>query len=71
MDLLGDACQVDDHFDSVGGGVNLGEIGARFASNVQWAWKSFWAHPMKLLGNVGQMEARFNLFGGSVDLDTR
>jgi hypothetical protein len=71
LDLLGDAGQVDDRFDSVGGGVNLDEIGARFASNVQWAWKSLWAHPMKLLGNVGQMEARFNPFGGSVDLDTR
>jgi hypothetical protein len=39
MELLGDAGQVEDCFDLDGDGVNLGEIGARFASNVPWAWK--------------------------------
>jgi hypothetical protein len=34
-----------------------------------YAWKSFWAHPMELLGDVGQMEAHFGLFGYSVNLD--
>jgi hypothetical protein len=28
-------------------------------ANVPRAWKSFWAHPMVLLGDVGQVEARF------------
>jgi hypothetical protein len=50
--------------------VNLGEIGARFVLNVPWAWKSFWAYPMELLGNVGQI-AHFSPFGGSVNLDIR
>jgi hypothetical protein len=32
------------------------KIGARFASNVPLAWKSLWAHPMVLLGNVCQVK---------------
>jgi hypothetical protein len=80
MELLGDVGQVEDHFESVGDGVNLGKIGAQFAPNVPWVWKSFGAYPMELLvllypmellGNVGQMEARFGLFGGFVNLNTR
>jgi Fe-S-cluster-containing dehydrogenase component len=35
------------------------------------AWKSFWPHPMELVGNVGQMEAHFSLFGDNVNLDAR
>jgi hypothetical protein len=30
-----------------------------------------WAHLMELQGDVGQMEARFNLFQDSVNLDAR
>ena len=33
------------------------------------AWKSFWAHPMVLLGDVSHVEARFGPFGDSVNLD--
>ena len=33
--------------------------------------KSFWAHPMVLLANVGQEEARFDLSGDSVNLGAR
>jgi hypothetical protein len=40
------------------------KIGARFGPNVPRAWKSSWAHPMELLGDVG-------LFGDSVNIDTR
>jgi hypothetical protein len=32
------------------------------------AWKSFSAHPMVLLGDMGQVQARFGLFGDSVNL---
>jgi hypothetical protein len=71
MELLGDVGQVEDCFDSVGDSVNLGEIGAWFALNVPWTWKSFWAYLMELLGNVGQMETCFGSFGGSVNLNTR
>jgi hypothetical protein len=34
-------------------------------------WKSFWAHPMELLGGIDQLEARFSLFGDSVRPDAR
>jgi hypothetical protein len=34
------------------------------------AWKSFWAHPMVLLCDVGQVEARFGAFSDSVNLGT-
>jgi hypothetical protein len=46
-------------------------IGARFASNVQLAQKSLSVHPMELLGDAGQVEAHFGLFGDSVNLGTR
>jgi hypothetical protein len=39
--------------------------------NIPRAWKSFWAHPMELLGDVGQVEARFDPFGDSVNLGAR
>jgi hypothetical protein len=50
--------------------VNLGEIGAQFMLNVPWAWKSFWAYPMELLGNMGQI-ACFGPFGDGVNLGIR
>jgi hypothetical protein len=31
--------------------------------------KSFWTHPMVLLGDEAQVEARFNLFGDSPNLN--
>jgi hypothetical protein len=33
--------------------------------------KSFWEHPMVLLGDVCQVKARFGLFGDSVNLAAR
>jgi hypothetical protein len=31
--------------------------------------KSFWMHPIVLLGDEAQVEARFRLFAGSANLD--
>jgi hypothetical protein len=39
--------------------------------NVPQAWKSFWAHLMELLDDMGQVEARFGTFGDSVNLGAR
>jgi hypothetical protein len=39
--------------------------------NARQAWKSFWAHPMVLLRDVGLVEARLGLLGDSVNLSTR
>jgi hypothetical protein len=33
--------------------------------------KSFWTHPMVFLGVEAEVDARFGLFGDSVDLDAR
>jgi hypothetical protein len=38
------------------------QIGARFAPNVPLALKSFWMHPVELLGDVGLVECRFGPF---------
>ena len=67
MVLLGAVSHVEPRFGPFGGNVNLGKIGARFASNVPRSWKSFWGHPMVLLANVGQEEARFDPFGERVN----
>ena len=42
-----------------------------YVLNVPWAWKSFWAQPMVLLGVVSLVEARVSPFGGSVSLSAR
>ena len=35
------------------------------------AHKSFWTHPMVLLGDVGHVESRFSSFGDSVCMGAR
>jgi hypothetical protein len=35
------------------------------------AWNLFWAQPMVLLGDVGQVEARFRLLGDIINLGAR
>ena len=45
--------------------------GARFASNVPLDRKSFWTHPMELLGDVGHVESHFIPFGDSVSVGAR
>ena len=42
-----------------------------YVLNVPWAWKSFWAQPMVLLGVVSLVEARVGPFGGSVSFSAR
>jgi hypothetical protein len=39
--------------------------------NVPYARKSFWTDTMVLLRDVDEVEARFSLFGDSVNLDAR
>ena len=45
--------------------------GARFVSNIPLDQKSFWTHPMELLGDVGHVESRFIPFGDSVSVSAR
>jgi hypothetical protein len=39
--------------------------------NVQLAGNSLWAHPMELIGDLGQDEGRFGLFGDFVNISAR
>jgi hypothetical protein len=39
--------------------------------NVPLAQKSFWTHPMELLGDMGHVEYHFSPFGGSVSVSVR
>jgi hypothetical protein len=39
--------------------------------NVPRAWKSFWALPMVLLGDIGEVESRFSPFGDIINLEAR
>ena len=48
-----------------------GKMGALFTPNVPSAQKSFWTHPMVLLGDEAQVKACFRPFGESANLDTR
>jgi hypothetical protein len=44
---------------------------ARFASNIPQAQKSFWTHPMELLGDEAQVESHVGPFGDSVSVGAR
>ena len=39
--------------------------------NVPYAQKSFWTHPIVLLGDEAQVESCFGLFGDSVSISAR
>ena len=47
------------------------KIGAWFAPNIPQNHKSFWTHPMVLLGDEAQVEAQFGPFGDSANFDAR
>jgi hypothetical protein len=49
----------------------LTQVGAPFAMKVPQAQKLFWTHPMVLLGDEAQVEARFSLSRDSANLDER
>jgi hypothetical protein len=40
-------------------------------SNVPYAQKPFWTHPMELLRDVGHVKSRFDLFRGGVSVSAR
>jgi hypothetical protein len=52
--------------------LNIGErLVHGFALNIPQAQKSFWTHLIEHLGDVGQVDARFGLFGDSATLNAR
>ena len=72
MELLGDMGHVESHFFplEMQDIVSMQDM-SNFALNVPSSSKSFWRHPMVLLGEEAQVEPRFSLFGGSANLDAR
>jgi hypothetical protein len=63
MELVGDVGHVESHFVLFGDNVSFGARYPQFAPNVPLAQKSFWTHPLVLLGDKGQVVAQFRLFG--------
>ena len=55
MELLGDMGHVESHFFLFGDSVS---VGAKFATNVPLAQKSFWTHPMVVLGDEAKVKSR-------------
>jgi hypothetical protein len=39
--------------------------------DVRQALKSFWTHPMELIGDVGHVESCYSLFGDSLSVGAR
>ena len=71
MVLLGNVCQVEACFGPFRDCVRLAQDRCTVCVEYTLGWKSFWAHPMVLLSNGGQEEARFDLFGDSANLIAR
>jgi hypothetical protein len=70
MVLLGDEAQVDAHFSLFGDTANLdARLVHGFALNIPHAQKSFWAHPIEHLGDLGHVESHFGPFGESKVLE--
>jgi hypothetical protein len=51
--------------------LTLRKICARFAQNVLEAQKSFWMHPMELLGVGGNVESHLSPFGDCFNVGAR
>ena len=71
MVLLGDEAEVELISIRLEIVLILTQTGAMFAPNVPLAQKSFWTQPMVLLGDQAEVEAHFDLFGDSANLDSR
>jgi hypothetical protein len=59
---------VESYFDLCGDRV---KIGARFAPKVPQDHKSFWAHLIELLSDVGHVESPFSPFRDNVSIGAR
>jgi hypothetical protein len=72
MVLLVDEAQVDTRFGLFGDSPNPdARLVHGFALNMPQAQKSFWAHPIEHLGDVGHVESHFSPFRDSVSIGAR
>jgi hypothetical protein len=72
MVLLSDVGHVESHFGPFG---YIVSVDARQVHGLHQTYhrlrKSFWMHPIVLLGDEAKVDARFILFGDSANLDAR
>jgi hypothetical protein len=71
MELLGDVGHVESHFSPYGTVLVLVQDRCMVYAKHIIGSETFWMKPMVLLGDEAQLEARFGLFGDSVNLHTR
>ena len=71
MVLLGDEAEVDACFSPLEIVLILTQDRCMFCTECTLVLKSFWTHPMELLGEEAQVESRFSLFGDSANVDAR
>jgi hypothetical protein len=71
MELLGVTDHVESRIDPFRDGVSVVVRCTVCTKTYQLAQKSFWRHPMVLLGDEAQMEAHFGPFGDNANLEIR
>ena len=71
LELLGEEAQVEAWFGQFGDSANPCKVGAWFAWNIPYAWKSIWMHPTELLDDVCHMESRFGVLSDSISFGAR
>ena len=71
MVLQGDKAQVEAHFGLSDMVLILTQDRCTVSSNVPLDQKSFWTHPMEILGDVGHVESHFSPFGDNVSVGAR
>ena len=69
MELLRDVGHVEPCFDPFGDGVSSMQHSCIVCAKCIIASKSFWTHPMVLLGDEAQVQASFGPFRDSANLD--
>jgi hypothetical protein len=71
MVLLGDEAHADARFGLFRHRLILTQDRCTVCAERPKVQKSFWTHPMDLLGDIGHVESRFNTFGDTVRVSAR
>ena len=71
MVILGDVGHVESRSVRLEMVLVLAQDRCTVCANVPYAQKSYWTHPMVLLGDEAQVDARFCPFGDSANVDAR
>ena len=71
MVLLSDEAQVDACLVHLEIELMLTQDRCPVCAEIPQVQKSFWTHPIELLGDVGHVESHFSPFGDSANVDAR